>query len=139
MTDVLFKCWKCSKNLAVSTRRIGQTYPCPSCEQPLMVPDSTIFYNCHSCNWGLCSPANHQGERLSCPNCATILVVPADNSAEMNSRDSVKIRCIRCHQGMVFDMDHYQELVGRTVDCLTCSRKIPIPTGNLKPDAEVVL
>jgi len=138
MTDVLFKCWKCSKNLAVSIKRTGKTYPCPQCEQPLMVPDATIFYNCSACNWSLCSPPNHAEETLTCPNCDTSLIVPAD-SPEERAEETITIRCINCHQGMAFDVDHYHELIGKTVDCPACSRKINIPQGNLKPNAEIVL
>ena len=139
MTDVLFKCWKCSKNLAVSTKRIGKTYPCPQCEQPLMIPDSTIFYSCPVCNWSLCSPSKHAGETLTCPNCDTSLIAPENTSEDSDEDQAITIRCINCHQGMAFDIDHYHELIGKTVDCPTCSRKINIPQGNLKPNSEVVL
>lgn len=139
MTDVLFKCWKCSKNLAVAAKRVGKTYPCPQCEQPLMIPEIAIFYNCPTCNWSLSSPSNHAGEPLSCPNCDTAIIVPSDTQEQSDDQDTITVRCINCNQGIAFDIDHYHELIGKNIDCPTCNRKIYIPEGDLKPNAEVVL
>ncbi|OGV65024.1 MAG: hypothetical protein A2283_20475 [Lentisphaerae bacterium RIFOXYA12_FULL_48_11] len=76
MSDVLFKCWMCTKSLAISDKGSGKIVYCPDCSKQLTVPYPKIFYNCPSCDCSLSSPEEYAQTTLACPNCDTDITVP---------------------------------------------------------------
>ena len=89
MTDILFKCPKCSKHLAVDGVAQGKVVNCVDCGQPIQVPMSAIVFRCPSCDWELSAPSDIAGKVFNCPNCKGDLSIP---SPARTARISLSLR-----------------------------------------------
>ncbi len=87
MSDVVFKCWMCSKSLAISDKGAGKVIYCPDCSKQLTVPYPKIFYNCPRCNSSLTSPEEYANTVLACPNCDADVTVPEFSEETSQERD----------------------------------------------------
>ncbi|MDD4869120.1 MAG: hypothetical protein PHR77_01070 [Kiritimatiellae bacterium] len=81
MSDILFKCWNCSKCLAISDQAEGKNIYCPDCAKQLVIPKPSLNYKCVYCGYDLCSPRMYAGEEAGCPSCEQILTIPEESDA----------------------------------------------------------
>jgi DNA-directed RNA polymerase subunit RPC12/RpoP len=81
MRDILFKCWNCSKSLAIPDQAEGKNIFCPDCSTRLVIPRPSIIYKCVYCGYELCSPRMYAGEEAGCPSCEHILTIPEQSDA----------------------------------------------------------
>ncbi len=86
MSDILFKCSKCTKTLAVDATAVGQPLACSDCGTPVEVPLPDIKYRCTSCKADLFSPQELKGETLHCPNCQNAVVVQISDADYLRKR-----------------------------------------------------
>lgn len=90
MSDILFKCWMCTKSLAISDQGAGKIVYCPDCSKQLTVPYPKIYYNCPGCNCSLASPEEYAQKILACPNCDTDITVPALSEETAEDQDAAQ-------------------------------------------------
>ena len=82
MSNVLFKCDSCSKNLSVNDTAVGRTFSCPACNNQVVVPEPEIIFNCPSCNVELSAPNSLMGKNFNCPSCENEFGVPRGEEME---------------------------------------------------------
>jgi len=76
MRDILFKCAKCSKHLAISDRHAGRAVACPHCGNPITVPALDSDFSCSGCATTLAAPLDCVGDVFDCPQCGQNVIVP---------------------------------------------------------------
>ena len=86
MADILFKCPKCTKALAVDATAVGQPLACSDCGIPVEVPLPDIKYRCTSCKADLFSPQELSGETLHCPDCQNAVLVQLSEADYLRKR-----------------------------------------------------
>ena len=67
--DILFKCGKCGKRLAVDVKGSGIITTCPSCSSSLTVPDSALATCCPKCSQSNLVAEEQFDEEVECPSC----------------------------------------------------------------------
>ena len=79
MSDLLFRCSNCDKDLAVSMASMGKKFSCPRCKIKVTAPECKMVLpcDCPACGSGLFAVKELAGESLQCPNCAAQVLVPS--------------------------------------------------------------
>ena len=67
--DILFKCGKCGKRLAIDVKGSGIITTCPSCSSSLTVPDSALATCCPKCSQSNLVAEEQFDEEVECPSC----------------------------------------------------------------------
>ncbi|MDD5519483.1 MAG: hypothetical protein PHI84_01555 [Kiritimatiellae bacterium] len=94
MSDLLFKCPSCSKNLYVDVTDIGSTLSCPTCNIKVTIPEPDFGFACPQCNAELCAPSSMSSVEFNCPSCKTTFVIPAVKKTPASKPKSFK--CPSC-------------------------------------------
>ena len=103
MSDVLFKCWQCAKNLSIADTAVGKSVHCPQCDKELIVPKAEVNYSCPKCSFALSSPVKHATGTLTCPSCDTDLIVPQESTRPLLLKEQGHIvrRIIHLSSGII--------------------------------------
>jgi DNA-directed RNA polymerase subunit RPC12/RpoP len=119
MSDILFTCPKCSKNLAMDDIGAGKTIKCPDCQALIIAPNPTIFFSCASCACDLSAPAELNGQVRDCPNCRKEVLVTAKKSV-------CPLVCPHCLTDLQIDKDALDDLNETTIQCIKCNAVISL-------------
>ena len=128
MADILFKCPSCSQQVAAENGCEGQTFACPGCEQPVMVPMPGATFTCPSCLCELTASSDSIGEFFDCPDCEKPVQIPAMRKQKLQIKATV-------HQDV-----EAEEMSGAA--CPVCRRLNPgavefcVHCGNRLPEGE---
>lgn len=76
MPDIYFKC-RCNTSLAVDDAASGKTANCPTCQQPVTIPNPDIKWRCQHCNSHMAAPGEMAGQTVQCVECSKDTTVPA--------------------------------------------------------------
>lgn len=90
MSDVLFKCPACTKNVCVPAAAIGLTMPCPDCGNILVTPEPKLFFRCGECSCELSAPGYLAGEFFQCPDCEGGFQIPSGEPAPEVTEDETQ-------------------------------------------------
>ncbi len=77
MSDLLFKCLSCGKNLCVKDVSIGRSFSCPECNKEVIAPEPDFSFGCPHCNTDLSAPDSMAMQNVHCPICENIFTIPA--------------------------------------------------------------
>lgn len=117
MSDLLFKCSVCSKNLAVNVTLLGRRFICPECQTKIHAPKPTVVFKCPECGCDLAAPEKLVMQDFECPNCEQKIVVP----------DLSMLSCTSCGVEIELERDYYTELGGTDLECPECGEQIAVP------------
>lgn len=132
MSDVVFRCPGCEKNLCAGGEAVGTSLQCPDCEKQFTVPDPDMSFKCKSCGVDVRAPSALAGEVFDCASCGKSFTVPASASgAESEAAGpQVEITCPSCSVVLEVDADVLKEMAGQSLDCPECNGKIPVPAAS---------
>lgn len=77
MSDILFKCPRCSEHFVIDSRDAGTSFSCANCNADVQVPAPSIVFRCSSCNAELSAPQHLTDESFACPGCEAPTSIPA--------------------------------------------------------------
>jgi len=97
-SDILFKCAKCGKRIAIGSAGVGKSFACPDCQAPIFISEPTTAFQCPSCTWDLASFEDCVGEVFDCPNCEKQVQVP---SIVVSESAKPKLRLQKREEGKV--------------------------------------
>ncbi len=117
MSDLLFQCSVCKRNLAVNTSLLGRRFVCPQCQTKIHAPKPEIVFPCNSCGTELYAPMKLSMHDFECPNCEQIITIP-----ELSI-----IICPHCNVQIELGKDYYMELAGDVLECPECSATVNVP------------
>jgi hypothetical protein len=88
VSDILFVCPECSKNLAVEATGAGCRVPCTDCGAWLTVPTTLYVFACPGCGHELHAPPGMPVESFQCPACRAQIALPDDTQRQPVPRQS---------------------------------------------------
>ena len=125
MSDLLFICPKCSKNLVIDEHGAGASIKCPDCQTVVVVPKPTIFFKCPGCKCDLSAPHELNAKVRGCPICQKELIISASKAAKH------RLSCPNCTTDLLLDIDNLAILTnGATINCINCNESIEITSEN---------
>ena len=128
MSEVIFKCPSCSKNLCAGDTLIGRSFNCPTCQNKVTLPEPDFSFNCPSCNNELSSQKSMVGETFDCPSCEQGFTIPSSGRlfTQLLKQKTISITCPSCSVELELENSYYKEMEGKTIDCPECNKAIPI-------------
>lgn len=117
MTDILFPCEHCAKNVAIGDESLGKAFRCPDCGNTIQAPEPAIVFTCASCGCSLSAPDELRGKALLCPNCGEETEIPQNTT----------IPCPDCGVQLELSDEDHAALEGQAVDCPECGAGVTIP------------
>lgn len=121
MSDLLFTCPKCSKNLVVAEQGVGEPVTCPDCRNVFNSPLPDIFFQCPACHENFLSPKYLDGCLRDCPHCNKPFLI---TSGKVYSRN---LTCPSCKVKLELENDYYQEITGQKLPCPACNFEVLVP------------
>jgi DNA-directed RNA polymerase subunit RPC12/RpoP len=116
MSDLVFKCSVCSKNLAVNVSLLGRRFICPECRTKIHAPTPALVFPCPACGCELAAPEKLAMQDFECPNCEQKIVIP----------EVCVVSCPSCNVNVELEMEYFAELAGSEMDCPECGGKVAI-------------
>jgi DNA-directed RNA polymerase subunit RPC12/RpoP len=83
MSEILFRCPECSKNLSIDEAGEGEAVPCADCGKPVRVPTPVLAFRCPSCRKSLLASEDVRGGPFQCPECKAEVLVPRDETSRV--------------------------------------------------------
>ncbi|MCK5528564.1 MAG: hypothetical protein KAI74_02675 [Kiritimatiellae bacterium] len=117
MSDLLFKCSECKRNLAVNTSLLGRRFVCPQCQEKIQAPDPEIIFSCPECGSKLCSALTLASKTFECPKCEKNITIP---------KSSI-VTCQACDEQIKLSADDYATLAGKNIECPKCTKTVNVP------------
>ncbi len=124
MSEVIFKCPSCSKNLCAGDARIDDSFNCPTCQNKVTLPEPDFIFNCPSCNSEFSSQKSMVGETFDCPSCEHGFTIPSSGKLFIRplKQKTISITCPSCSVELELENSYYKEMEGKTIDCPECAR-----------------
>ena len=119
MSDILFKCQNCQKNLSVDVSGAGNNYNCPDCQNTVTAPSPAYSFQCINCNESYVSSEEYRGQEFLCPNCSLPVTAPRTGG-------NAWISCPSCKSNIEIE-GTAQDWSGQTVECPDCHKIITMP------------
>src|SRR3989339_435215 len=132
MSEVIFKCPTCSKNLCAGDTAIGRVFDCPTCHYKVTLPEPDFTFNCTSCSAELSSLKNMVGETFDCPSCEQGFTIPSNGRQFIPplKQKAISITCPSCSVELELEINYYKEMEGKIIDCPQCNKAIPLFSKN---------
>jgi DNA-directed RNA polymerase subunit RPC12/RpoP len=83
MSEIIFRCPECSKNLSIDEAGEGVAVPCADCGKPVTVPPPVLAFRCPSCRKSLLASEEVKGGPFQCPECKVEVLVPRDETSRV--------------------------------------------------------